>query len=54
MKNYPQKVLAAGRVTIPRDLMRKFNLKEGDLVIVYQNRKGMEIIPAKVIPITRK
>jgi bifunctional DNA-binding transcriptional regulator/antitoxin component of YhaV-PrlF toxin-antitoxin module len=43
-----QKVLSSHRISIPINLCKKYNIKEGDLVIV-EDDSGIKITPAHVI-----
>ena len=46
--NY-QKVLQGKRITIEYDTAKKYNIKEGDIVIVEDENDGIKIIPAAVV-----
>lgn len=43
-----QKVLSGRRISIPDSLSKKYGIKEGDLVII-EDDKGIRIIPADVV-----
>ena len=45
-----QKVLSGKRVSIPEPLLKKHDLKEGDLITIEDTNKGITIIPVKIIP----
>ena len=46
----PQKILKGDRVSIPREILRNHRLKSGDYVLVEETDKGIQIIPAAVVP----
>ena len=45
-----QKVLSGRRISLPENLCKKYNIREGDFVIVHEDEDGIKIIPADVIP----
>jgi len=45
-----QIVLAGRRITIPVQLAKQFDIKEGDIVVMEACNDGILITPAKVIP----
>ena len=44
-----QKILAGKRVSIPKKLLKKHGIKEGDLISVEDTNQGIIIIPVRVI-----
>jgi len=49
-KGAVRKVLAAGKVSIPKRFLLELGLKEGDLVIIELQEKHVKIVPAEVRP----
>ena len=45
-----QKVLSGGRISLPQDFVKRWNLKVGDFVIVREGEDGCEFLPAEIIP----
>ena len=47
-----QKVLSGRRVAIPQDLAKKYDIKEGDIVMVVDHisGSGIAIIPCDITP----
>ena len=44
------KIHRGDRITIPKEIMKKFKLKTGDFVILHDRGLTFEIIPADVVP----
>jgi len=42
-------VQAKGQVTIPREIRKKLNLKQGDRVVFIETKSGVVIQPAEVV-----
>lgn len=43
------KILREGRIAIPKELMKKYNLKDGCFVLFELEENGFKIIPAIVV-----
>ncbi len=43
----PQRILAGKRVSIPESILKKWNLREGDYVLVKETSSGLVIVPAE-------
>jgi len=44
------KIVREGRIAIPKELMKKYNLHDGCFVLIEQEENGFKIIPAVVVP----
>lgn len=44
------KILRERRIAIPKELMKKYNLKDGCFVLFEEEVNGFKIIPAVVVP----
>ena len=44
----PQRILAGKRVSIPEELLKKWNMQEGDFVLVEETDAGITIAPAEI------
>ena len=44
-----QRVLSGRRVSLPESLVKKFGIKEGDIVIVEEDRDSIRIMPAEIV-----
>jgi bifunctional DNA-binding transcriptional regulator/antitoxin component of YhaV-PrlF toxin-antitoxin module len=44
-----QRVLSGRRVSLPGSLVKKFGIKEGDIVIVEEDRDSIRIMPAEIV-----
>ena len=43
-----QKVLSGGRISLPQDFVRRWDLEVGDFVIVREGEDGVEFFPAEI------
>lgn len=50
-KSYPCRILKGDRITIPKELMIKLNLKVGDLLMRKRDDKALIFVPCKVVEI---
>ena len=46
----PLKILVGERITIPKEFLKRMNIKVGEWVLVEINNNQLTIIPAEVIP----
>lgn len=46
----PLKILQGERITIPKEIMKEFNLKVGEWVLIDSTGDHIEIVPAEVVP----
>jgi len=46
------KILKGDRITLPKDYVKKYNIKEGDLVAIIENdsNKRLTIVPVIAVP----
>lgn len=42
-------ITTCGRLTIPKELVAKYAIKKGDILIVEDNGKGFTVSPADVV-----
>jgi len=50
----PMKVLSANRIRLPDTFTEKFNIKEGDIVLVDEVKGCLMVIPSEVKPSKEK
>jgi len=43
------KVGSRGQIVIPQEIREKFNIKEGEILFVIENKNSIEIVKAEVI-----
>jgi bifunctional DNA-binding transcriptional regulator/antitoxin component of YhaV-PrlF toxin-antitoxin module len=49
LKGNVQKVLAGGRISLPESFKRKWEISDGDIVILKEDASGIKIIPADAV-----
>ena len=51
MKEHTTFMLTDGRLSLPKELVARLNLKKGTLVVLYENEYSFEVFKAEVKPI---
>lgn len=46
----PQKILSAGRITLPESFLSRWKLKEGDIILVDELASGLVVLPSDIKP----
>lgn len=49
-KGQPQKILSGRRIPLPEEFMEKYKIKEGDYVLLQEEKGRLSVVPAYVTP----